>query len=170
MKYFTKELWLDFQDEKNFKEMNQIWAKKVKLYRRQLSKLENRMTKKAFNFFKNISLHDSVVSQIIFKNNIGLKKINPDIKRQIIPTSIELHIINWENQYFRLIYEKVINFIIDFPSNDLLFYNICSGIDDWGYDELTSFNDDYLMHEILFASGSTIKIIFNKFRYENKKL
>ncbi|WP_169447618.1 hypothetical protein [Paenibacillus daejeonensis] len=37
-----------------------------------------------------------------------------------------------------------------------------NGLEEWAYDEITSYNDKYLQHEILLHSGAKIKIVCNK--------
>ena len=57
---------------------------------------------------------------------------------------------------WNLSYRGVRRFVIDYPSEDPMFYFEGQGFGDWGYHELTDAGDGYLRHEILFATGSTI--------------
>jgi hypothetical protein len=53
--------------------------------------------------------------------------------------------------------------LIDYPSQDPLFYSSGEGFGDWGYDELSDAGDGFLRHEILFATGSVIAFEFKEF-------
>jgi len=41
-------------------------------------------------------------------------------------------------------------------------------IGDWGYDEVTAVDENYLRHEVLFSTGTTILIEFKHFSYERE--
>jgi hypothetical protein len=60
--------------------------------------------------------------------------------------------------------------LFDFPSGEPLFHEEGGRIDDWGYDELTAAGKLYLRHEVLFSSGATALIEFQKFSYKRVRV
>jgi len=69
---------------------------------------------------------------------------------------------------YTLKYSKLRRVQFDYPSETPLFHEEGEHIGDWGYDELTAIDDNYLRHEVLFASGTTILIDFKDFSYERE--
>lgn len=87
------------------------------------------------------------------------------------PTAVEMDVLTCDRRFcYTLRYKQVRNVQVNFPSDQPLFYEEGSGLDDWGYDELTAADERFLSHEILFSSGATILIEFMVFNYSRCKL
>lgn len=65
---------------------------------------------------------------------------------------------------YLLRYENVRKIEFNYPSQAPLFYNPGWDIGDWGYDEVTAADKNFLRHDILFSSGATILLEFEKLR------
>lgn len=96
-----------------------------------------------------------------FENNSAVNL--SDFKK----TSVLIKVINAEfDEIYDLKYERISKAVFDFPSDAPFWGN---NIDDWGYDELSKVNEKILRHEVLFSSGTTILIEFEKFSFKKKK-
>lgn len=170
MEFITKRHWRGWnsRDEKE-----SDWARKstdenFKRYAEQLEKLRSRLNERNYRFFRN-GLHDARL--ISFCAGDGLH-IDFDEDRKVsindfYRTSVEVKVLNAEfDAIYHLKYGKVSKSVFDFPSDEPLWGN---NIDDWGYDELTEVNERILRHEVLFSSGTTILIEFEKFSFTKTK-
>ncbi|HMT06814.1 MAG TPA: hypothetical protein PKA82_02340 [Pyrinomonadaceae bacterium] len=171
MRIITKRHWRGWNSE-DAKESE--WARKSahenwEIYRQQLETLRPRLSKKNFEFFKK-GLHDGRL--ISFSIGDGLH-LDLSTKEQMVTisdflrTSVEIKVLNAEfNAIYDLKYGKVTKSVFDFPSDDPLWGK---NIDDWGYDELSEVNEKVLRHEVLFSSGASILIEFEKFSFQKTK-
>lgn len=172
MKYFKKELWLAFNSDGDYQNAHEEWMKNLNEYAKQLESLENKLSKKNFNFFTNESLHDGKIISINIIDALAerIKQRKP-YKNIHNPLTIEIQVINYEeNKVYFLKYASIRKMKFDFPSESPLFWNVGSGLEDWGYDELTMIDEEYFKHEILLSSGSGMLIEFKKFTYKVKKI
>lgn len=114
-----------------------------------------------------IGLHDSEVLALHTKNLQTWGR-----PRRKDPTEVTIGLWNPNEYVYTLKYSGVTS--IDFSFNwrskmytgfdgqDHYFDEDQGGIHTWLYDELTSFNDSYLEHEIEFASGARLVLLFKR--------
>jgi hypothetical protein len=171
MEIITKEHWLGWNsDDKEVYE----WATKSseenwKVYAERLEKLRPRLNKRNYEFFKK-GLHDGRV--IAFSVGEGLflnLDENPklDINKDFSKTDVQIKVINaYFDAIYDLKYKTVSKVLFDFPSDTPLWG---SSIGDWGYDEISEIDEKTLRHEVLFSSGTTLLIEFEKFSFKKEK-
>jgi hypothetical protein len=175
MKYFTKDLWLaanNLKDEDAYETADRQWQRNLRAYVRQMDKIKPRLSKQAARFFTSVSLHDGRL--LSFCAGDGLEfdsRGGRRFDRNKRNTSVVLRAVDYEQEFlYTLKYTKVRKAVFDFPGDQPLFYLFAGDhIGDWGYDELTARGEEYLRHEILFASGSTILIEFKHFSYKRAR-
>lgn len=170
MRIITKRHWQGWNSE-DPKEVD--WATKsseenFRVYEQQLEKLRARLGQRNFGFFKH-GLHDARLISFCAGDGLHLdlsKKRSVTIK-DFYRTSVEIKVLNAEfDAIYLLKYGKVARSVFDFPSDEPLWGN---NIDDWGYDELSEVDEKILRHEVLFSSGTTILIEFEKFAFTKSK-
>jgi len=146
------------------------WEEKRKEYFAYLDRIKTKIGERLYNFFKSYSLHDGKLISIKVKSKQGeeiLKGEKDFLKPDLL--SLELDVVNYEKTFIaELRYEDVRILKIEHPSKDLLFPCFEGDLGDWGYDEIDIGEDSYLIHEILFSSGSTITIKSNKIDFIKK--
>ena len=59
-------------------------------------------------------------------------------------------------------YMNVRRVVVDFPTQEPLFYSAGEGFGDWGYHELSDAGGGFLRHEVLFASGAVLLFEFKE--------
>lgn len=157
MKYFTDELWSKINSESatEREQANLEWEKNSEAYSKVFEGIKHRLTKKFLKMYSDAhGFHDSAF--------LSFEVIQP--KRWANdPISVQLVISDGEFKW-TLTYRKVKKVMMNYDS-DTEEHSTKWGIDTWGYDEFIPSDDNYLLHEILFASGATVLIEF-----ENKKL
>ncbi|HTC19342.1 MAG TPA: hypothetical protein VK859_00745 [bacterium] len=169
MKYFTSDMWrgVNSSNKAVFKKTELMWKRNGKAYSKQLEVLKKYLGKRNYSFFKNVSLHDSIFISFKFNQykDENIQKILSlpfDLRKR----TIEIITKKFEkNQIVKLIYKKVFSVFMDLPQKASLFDD-SNYLGDWGYDELTLDKNDHFQHEILFSTGATIKIIFEKFDFK----
>ncbi|EGW39340.1 hypothetical protein [Desulfosporosinus sp. OT] len=151
MEYFTEDLWnrinsSDFDEKKKARDQ---WKLNDEAYTIKFQSLEARFSKKAFDFFKRSSLHDSSLNDIVIEHKeFGrAKKITVSI------------ILTDQERVWTITYKKVSKISVDYVKKKGL-YNNQKGFDDFGYDEFLDVDEDTLSHEILFASGAKSLVHF----------
>jgi hypothetical protein len=172
MKYFTKDLWLGWNGRgpldhtKAYELGNEAFTK----YRDELTQLEPRLGPAAYEFFTTESLHDGRVLSFVVGDGIDHKVggATPfDINARQTAVRIEMfgaHI----DVHYTLRYEGIRRVVFDFPSDEPLFHFEGGNLGDWGYDEISAPDAEYLRHEVLFSSGTSIIIEFQKFSYSKE--
>jgi hypothetical protein len=173
MKYKTRELWQGFNSNDNElrRHAAEQWEKNVREYQRQLEGLKPRLDEQTNRFFTTEDLHDGRLLAFTAGDDIDfsaggrkfdIHRHNPSVRLQVLGANLD--------SLYRLTYSKVSRVVFDYPTDNPLFHGIGRQIGDWGYDELTAVDEDYLRHEILFASGTTILIEFQEFFSEKEKI
>ena len=77
------------------------------------------------------------------------------------PVRIQLTILDAMDQVvWRLAYRTLRRTVVDYPSEQPLFYQKGGGFGDFGYHELSDAGSGFLQHEILFASGASLLFEF----------
>lgn len=170
MKYFTKELWAGFntEDDAEFRRTDELWKRNHADYSWQLEELKPRLSKQTYRFFTTESLHDGRLLSFNVSDNLDF---NIDegkwFDRNSRKTGVSMQVLNFEQDIlFLLRYTKVRRVLFDYPTDDPLFEIEKDFIGDWGYHELTAADENFLRHEVLFSSGTTILIEFKHFSYK----
>jgi hypothetical protein len=117
-------------------------GKNCKAYWAIFDNLKKRFSKRFLDIYLKNSFHDLKIKDIIVIDSNKNSQPNIEIT------------IGGYGQYYRITYKRVKKFEIKYEEG------IWPGFDDWGYDEFLPIDDQYLSHEILFASDSTIYIQF----------
>jgi len=169
MKYFTKELWLGYNDQGplDFNAAKDLGQRNVREYLKQLEEIRPRLSRQAHRLFKTENLHDGRLLAVMAGDGVehdvhGPKRFdinahNPSVVMKVLGQNLDV--------LYSLRYTKVRKVGFEFPSAQPLFHEDGNQIGDWGYDELTSADDLYLRHEVLFASGAIILVEFKHFAY-----
>jgi len=159
MKYFTYELWKSFNssDEIVRKKANHCWMINIELYKNEFKKIEDKFSKNFLGILKkNDYFHDFYLSEVKIQQNSRLK----------YPTKVSL-LLTQGNDVFEVTYNNVkkINLNYSFETNELGFGN---GFCTCGYSEFFEIDEKLLSHEILFSSGATILVWFEKVKAKRK--
>jgi hypothetical protein len=173
MKYFTKELWIGFQEPDDFEEGYRIWKENYERYIKQLEALKERLNQTEYNFFTKESLHDGelVSLRVIDTNSMRFIEKKKSCNNYKNPINVEIIVLNGDGDLlYTITYSKVARFNIDFSSDAELFDDYFRSFGDWGYDELSSSNESLLSHEILFSTGAMIKVEFKSIKIKRKKI
>ena len=136
-------------------------------YLNDLKQLKPRLGSDAYEFFSSESLHDGRVLSFVVGDGInhkvgGAKPFDINVRQTAV--RIQMFGPNIDVLY-TLSYEGIRKVVFDFPSDDPLFYDEGGNIGDCGYDEISAPNAEYLRHEVLFSSGTSVIIEFKKFSY-----
>ena len=170
MEIVTKRHWLGWNSD----DENEVaWAQKsadenLVRYAQRLDALRPRLKERNYRFFKS-GLHDGRLVAFCVGDGLhidldGAKSVS---LRDFYRTTVNIKVLNAEfDAIYNLKYQNVSKSVFDFPSEEPLWGN---NIDDWGYDELSEVNEKVLRHEVLFSSGATILIEFEKFSYRRTK-
>ena len=170
MKYFTRELWLAGNSESEKREALEQWNTNLRNYQAQLHKLQHRLDESAFSFFTEENLHDGRVISFTVGDAIHHDIHAGDLLNiNVHNPSVEIKVLGCQlDAQYTLKYSKVRRVLFDYPSETPLFHQEGDHIGDWGYDELTAADNNYLRHEVLFASGTIILIDFKDFSYQRE--
>jgi len=171
MKYFTAELWAAFNStrrESAFK----LYDRRLQSYMKQLQAVIPRLNPHARPFFREACLlHDCTLARLEVGDHID----HPDqwLSRDKINrrrASVRLTVLTEDaKNIYTLRYVDVTRVEVNFPGEKILFpVGRYSNFGDWGYDELTVTRTGQFRHDVLFASGSTIMIEFEKFAFRKK--
>ena len=161
MKYFTPEEWAAWQ-EPGYRAPPPEQEPAV-LYRHQLEGLRSRLPARAWTFFASADVHDGSLLSFVVRegdDHAPVAGLRVGKRRRRYPVSAVLRVregnstIVWEVEYLRCR-----RALIDFPGVEL-FHEDGDGFGDWGYDELSDAGAEFLRHEILFASGTSLLVEF----------
>lgn len=161
MKYFTKELWANAQSA-NDKNSNG-WEIAHQEYASQLDRLKDRISADSFNFFKAADIHDGELMSVVVIDGSRPAPLGEPKSRwrrsNEFPVTVKLTILDaYDRDLWEIEYRQVRRHLLDYPTSAPLFYRDGEGFGDLGYHELTDAGDDFLSHELLFATGSRILI------------
>lgn len=143
-------------------------------YAAQFPTLQPRLSKHVYQFFSKNSFHDATF--------LGLNVINeglPGRRRTKDPTTVEIRLWHVNEYIYALRYSGVAKIELSFDWKRQRIIGVDGverpvsgdwrGLDEWGYDELTVFNDTYLSHEILFHSDATLLMHFRRLDFTRSK-
>ncbi|MFM1652552.1 hypothetical protein ACI7RC_10685 [Brevibacillus sp. B_LB10_24] len=151
MRYFTAELWEQFNSEndKEREEASKKWDKNCEEYFSRLALNKNRFSKEVYDFFSSNTFHGfRVVSVTILNDYFG----------NLYPVNVEINLTNHREEWtIRYLNVNEIQLCYKSGESDV---SKTRGFDEWGYDELLDVDDTKMSHEILFASGASLRIEF----------
>ena len=159
MKYFTSELWEKINsDSSEVREQAKArWGVNNKEYSQLFEKIKYRLSKKYLKTYLNEhGFHDyNLIRFEVIHDKSGYKE--PVEIRMIITDSIN----TWD-----IVYKCIKKLGIDYASNPVAMpgkkKKYYDGFDNIGYNEFFEVDERTLSHEILFVSGATILIYFEK--------
>lgn len=143
----------------------------IKGYWEQVRSLRPRLSKRAFGFFSKHSFHDA---QFLSMNVIN--QCPPHRRGRLDPTKVEIRLLDCSGYEYTVTWFGVVKLEFSFDGRLKEYYGLDGtlhyweedrrGLDEWGYDELTIFDDTYLSHEIQLHSGTTIIMHFSRLDYK----
>jgi hypothetical protein len=147
-----------------------------RLYRTQLAGLKPRLSKRAWAFFENVSLHDGTL--LAFHAGDDIDKRFHTFRTMLVNKrrlTVRLDVLNQEEtRLYHLTYTRVRRVIFDYPTDDpwCIRYEdpAASPVDDWMFDALTAADDEFLRHEVMFSSGATVAIEFRRFGLKTSRV
>ncbi len=173
MKYFTRDLWLMFQDIDKQDEADKKWEENLLEYQKQFNLIKSRFSKKTLSILEKESLHDAHLHSFEIADRNTLNSVNNEMyrpKKHIKnPISIIIRMYTDGNLY-TLNYAKVHEIKTLFKAEGDLFSSYLGDFDDWGYSEFSAIDDSLLCHEVLFSSGAEIRIVFERLNIGRKKI
>ncbi|MFD0694978.1 hypothetical protein ACFQZT_12800 [Paenibacillus sp. GCM10027628] len=156
MKYFTDELWTQMNhgnvvDQENAQSK---WTENSKAYNKLYPKLENRLSRKVYEYFKTKGFHDYRLKNVdVIHSDYGV--LNP-VEVTVIVTN--------DTEEWNITFKKIKKLELKFGCGESDFEQR-RGFDVWGYNEILIVDDETLSFEVLFASGAIILLHF-----KNKQL
>ncbi|AJA46847.1 hypothetical protein CPAST_c07470 [Clostridium pasteurianum DSM 525 = ATCC 6013] len=158
MKYFTDELWcgINSESEKERESASDKWEINLEEYCNIFENVKKLLPKKFLKIYMDQEgFHDYNLKnfEIIHGEN-GYKD----------PVSVSIVISNKEHTW-NIIYNKIKKIAINYEQEFDIYERKrrkYRGFDDYGYDEFFQIDEKTLSHEILFASGATILVHFEK--------
>jgi hypothetical protein len=178
MKYFTKEFIKADNDSSLTKAQSQKIDKKFnrncKAYRRQLGRLESRISKQAWNFFYfgfgRWGLHDARLMSFTVGDGLDYR---PDGKQPFRinkqKAKVRIKILNHDqNLLCAFNCSGIRKVAFEFPSDDPLWNS--GQVDDLHSYELTEAGKHFMCLEFLFTSGATILVEFARLKFDRKRI
>jgi hypothetical protein len=165
VKFFTKQLWEKGQDLENFKKYNQEWQQVFDEYKSQLDTLRGRLSTAAFSFFSDADVHDGELLSLVITDGSRPAPLTEPVRTwknlHNDPVGARLEVLDSYDKFiWRVSYEGLRRVLVDFPTDDPLFYRAGDGFGDWGYHELSDAGAGFLRHEVLFATGAVLLFEF----------
>lgn len=158
MRYFTNELWngINSDSEEEREKADLQWEKNDNEYYEIFKTVKKLLPKKFLRIYEQeYGFHDYELKNFeVIHGEKGYKD----------PVSVSIIIANGEKMW-NILYKKIKKISINYQQQpDVLKRKkrIYEGFDDYGYDEFFQIDEKTLSHEILFASGSTILVHFEK--------
>jgi hypothetical protein len=165
---------LNSADPNAFAAAKRKFEESARQYRLQWEELMPRLTESACTFFGEVSLHDGTLLALKVGDDIYRRfptyKNRLTNRRQLI---VEIQAMNYEEtRLYSIRYERLRRVAFDFPTAEPWYMRFSdpgsNPIDDWMFDELTAVDDQVLSHEVLFSSGTTLRIEFENVTVETE--
>jgi hypothetical protein len=165
MKFFTRELWLAAQQTPAPKDLFARNKQAADAYRSQLVTLRSRLSQNAFKFFVDADVHDGELLDLVIVDGSRPAPLSEPVSTWTTPRNhpvrVKLSVLDAVDKLvWRLSYKTVRRVVVDFPTEEPLFYREDNGFGDWGYHELTDAGSGFLRHEILFCTGAVLLFEF----------
>ena len=170
MKYFIKELFffgINSSDKSRRENADRLSKSSYEKYHANLSRVLPNVPKRYRAFFENnAQLGDSTVHKITFGSIPESMKCQYKRKNYV-----EIYVTHAQNgKLYVLKYTNIRKCIFDHPSKETIYFEKGKPLlDDWYTDELCMTKDKWFTHEIIFKSGATLFLEFEKFSYKTKK-
>jgi hypothetical protein len=166
-KFFTKELWLSAQNPNNLKAYDRDWQRAYEEYRAELETLKPRLAIEAYKFFAEADVHDGELLDLVVADGSRPaplpEKARPWTEPGNYPVQVRIEVLDsYDKLVWHLWYKNVRRLIVDFPTQEPLFYSAGEGFGDWGYHELSDAGSGFLRHEVLFATGAILLFEFKE--------
>ncbi|ABF42457.1 hypothetical protein Acid345_3456 [Candidatus Koribacter versatilis Ellin345] len=168
MKYFTPELWLGVNRPGEWQSGYKSWQESLDAYKAQLKDVLPKLSKRLQQFFTTESLHDGTlasleVGDLLLRTKVSRKHRQAVVRIRAVPFD--------EKQLYEFEYRGIHTAEVNFPGAISLFPSGPKpNFGDWGYDELIINENGQLQHEILFASGATVRIAFDQLQIKTSAL
>jgi len=167
VKFFTKELWLSAQNPDNLKSYDRDWQRVYEEYRAELETLKPRLASDAYRFFAEADVHDGELLDLVVTDGSRPaplpEKARPWTEPGNYPVQVRIEVLDsYDKIIWRLRYKNVRRLVVDFPTQEPLFYSAGQGFGDWGYHELSDAGGGFLRHEVLFATGASLLFEFKE--------
>lgn len=131
-------------------------------YQQNLQSISHRFDSDTAEFVLNHSFHDASIKDMKLVNHFD----NNSKEDMEDPTTIIMIIKHYDDLLYEVIWSQVRRFFFDFDitrnvyaNSDSIAFDGMRGIDEWGYDEITTIDDKLLSHEIDLFSQTKIIII-----------
>lgn len=164
MRYFTAEMWRGWNshDDDEARRWVEHMGRAGEAYRQQLSPLVERLPKRAAEFFDTCrhSLHDGSVTEWI-TGGFGDRNL-PNVTLRVRSGGVGKQ--EYRDYLYELRYTSVSRLHFERP-DDWLFFR---GLGTWGYDELTGAGAGRFQHAVLFDSGATLELVFDRFSWRRR--
>jgi hypothetical protein len=166
-------MWLGFNSPRS-KAVLGTWDRRFKAYQTSLESILPRLNRGARRFFQNaLVLHDGTLTRMEVGDRVndadGKATRNTANRRQLV---VRLFVLSdrVDQHCYTLEYKNIERIELNYPGKMKLFPSgMFSDLGDWGYDELTSVENELFRHEILFSSGATIIIDFRQVSVRRKR-
>ena len=178
MKYFTKEF-IKADDESSLSKarrqaIDRKFDRNCKAYRRQLARLESRISKQAWNFFyfgfARWGLHDARLISFTAGDGLDYQANGKQpfrINKQ--KAKVRIQILNHDQNLFCTFNcSGIRKAVFDFPSEDPLWN--ANQVDNVHSYELTQASKHFMCLEFLFTSGATILVEFAQLRFDRTRI
>ena len=165
MKFFTKELWLALQHTPLPDDIFLRHKEAIGAYRAQLDALRSRLSPEAFQFFRDADVHDGELLELVIADGSRPAPLSEPMRSWTTahnhPVRVKLSVLDaWDKLVWHISYTTVRRVVVDYPTEEPLFYREGNGFGDWGHHELTDAGSGFLRHEILFATGAVLLFEF----------
>jgi hypothetical protein len=123
------------------------------------------LSQDAFQFFLKADVHDGELLELVIADASRpaplTEPVRPWTTPRNRPVQVKLSVLDaLDKLIWRLSYKTVRRVVVDYPTEQPLFYREGNGFGDWGQHELTDAGSGFLRHEILFATGSVLLFEF----------
>jgi hypothetical protein len=167
VRFFTKQLWLSAQNLDKLRVYDQEWQRAFAEYRAQLETLRHRLSNAAFSFFSEADVHDGELLTLVVTDGSRPAPLSEPAriwkKSGDNPVRASLEVLDsYDKLVWRLSYDGLRRVLVDFPTDEPLFYSGGDGFGDWGYHELSDAGNGFLCHEVLFATGAVLLFEFKE--------
>jgi hypothetical protein len=152
MKYFRDELLILSGIEEEDKKTDELWKKAMREYKERFNSLKGKIPSRTWRYLDKTNLHDLKFNNFtVLQENIGKKR----------PINIILRLSD-SQEIVQLEYSKVHEFKFIFNESDTGINYL--GVHECVYSELLDVNDRLFSHELLFSTGATLYIEFEKIK------
>ncbi|WP_106532300.1 hypothetical protein [Planomicrobium soli] len=129
-------------------------------YREQLHHLKSRLDENVHRMTYNNQFHDAQIDFLGIKN-----EFNEEVEQEKLPISLECRLMDSDGEWHEIVWEEVKKFLLDYDLTRHTYWGSTTisgdglrGLDDWMWDEITPYDEEFLSHEIILASEMKIVV------------